>query len=385
MSYWLDLGNTGNQHREPATPIDWYAKKGDLKQIRDGIEKGEHATIRSHYWAAEYGHLDVIKYLLEVQPNLLLTYAVVDHSIIGEHYEIAKYLIEECDMSGSKISTKFVASRGHTEMLKYLHKKGHKIGKNLLMDACDNGHLETAKWIHRMCNINVYRISFTKKMFKKQNMEMIKWFYETFLVCRENKEVTPQLHMMIMEMVLAYGSDECVDFMAENLRPDYGFMYIAPRIRKSEKNVKFFERLQKLTLVIPFRNSESYILIDTFNNQKNLSVFEMVKRFTSFNLKKWWNEQFVRYKKIINKNKSLTYSVINFGSPHNHLKLKQLHYLIFGTNIWFECDCMTCGVYRKRQYQIELSRDVKKAKVEPLIKDKEEEEESLDEYQDELY
>lgn len=97
------------------------------------------------YYAAENGHLDIVKYLHEIGcPWNNHTYYC---AVTGGNLEIIKYLHEnDCPWSESTCSN--AVYHGHMEILKYLHDNGCPWDKNSCSFAAMKGHLNILQYLH---------------------------------------------------------------------------------------------------------------------------------------------------------------------------------------------------------------------------------------------
>src|SRR6187399_1748927 len=70
-------------------------------------------------WAAENGHLEVVKYLHEIGKEC--TDDAIDRASKGGHLEIVKYLHEVVGANCTTKAMEWAAEDGHLDIVKYLH------------------------------------------------------------------------------------------------------------------------------------------------------------------------------------------------------------------------------------------------------------------------
>jgi len=135
-------------------PLRKAARYGHLEVVKYLLEQGADLHVDNDYplrKAARYGHLEVVKYLLEqgadlhVDNDYPLRYAAENG-----HLEVVKYLLEQgADLhAGDNDALRWAALRGHLEIVKYLVEQGadlHAENDWALRLAARNSHLEVVK------------------------------------------------------------------------------------------------------------------------------------------------------------------------------------------------------------------------------------------------
>jgi ankyrin repeat protein len=128
-------------------------KRGDLKKIKYLIEEYRVDTRFTLSWAGEYGHFEVVKYLVSLNPPPI-DYRwdrgddCIVHAAIHGHLEIVKYLVS----LGANIFQDYIftkcAENGQIHILKYIISLG---GNIILPDtifwAASNGQVDTLKYL----------------------------------------------------------------------------------------------------------------------------------------------------------------------------------------------------------------------------------------------
>ena len=129
-------------------------KSGNLKKVMYYIEE-EYADIRFALgWAAEYGHYEIVKYLVSLSPPpVALPWqrgddCIVDAAIYG-HLEIAQYLVS----LGANICQDYIiakcAEKGHVHMLEYIVSLGGNIlsNDNSIFWAAAHGQIKSLEYL----------------------------------------------------------------------------------------------------------------------------------------------------------------------------------------------------------------------------------------------
>ena len=108
-------------------------------------------------WAAQKGHLNVIKHLVEQDVNIHVNdYLLRDYALrlaaIEGHLNIVKYLVEHgADIhSHCDDALRWSAKNGHLEVVKYLIEHGadvKSLDDGVLLCAKHNGHMEVVEYL----------------------------------------------------------------------------------------------------------------------------------------------------------------------------------------------------------------------------------------------
>ena len=137
------------------------AKEGNLRLVEiayniganlNVLDKSEKFTALS--LAIIYGHLDVVKYLVEQGANIALYGKNTDLDLAAAygHLAIVKYLVDYGINSPARLGQALLiaAKNGHLNIVKYLVENGANIniyGGGPLQMAGENGHLEIVKYL----------------------------------------------------------------------------------------------------------------------------------------------------------------------------------------------------------------------------------------------
>ena len=136
------------------------AREGEVTLVKHSAEQGFDITAGDEPWnealrlASVYGHLKVVKYLIEnriVDVHTSDDEALISASLSG-HLDVVKYLVE----NGADVHAEdddsliYAGSRGHLEIVKYLLEHGadiHAEGEHAVRFASENGHFEVVKYL----------------------------------------------------------------------------------------------------------------------------------------------------------------------------------------------------------------------------------------------
>lgn len=123
------------------------AGKGHLEVVRWLIDNNiQRPTIYAMSMAAYGGHLEVIKYLRE--KDCLWDYYVIDSAAELGFLQIVVWLVENSCRELRPSAIYRAASRGHLDIIKYLHSKGCPIDQDAMYNAVEGGHFDVMKWLH---------------------------------------------------------------------------------------------------------------------------------------------------------------------------------------------------------------------------------------------
>ncbi len=136
-----------------------YSEQGNLKRVREILDDQTNvdnkilALKRGLSRAAYYGHLVVVKYLVEQGADIRAERdgALRWASCYG-HLDVVKYLVEQgADVHAEKNrSLRWASSYGHLEVVKYLIEQGadiHACQECALRWASQNGRLDVVKYL----------------------------------------------------------------------------------------------------------------------------------------------------------------------------------------------------------------------------------------------
>ena len=98
-------------------------------------------------WAAQYGKLDVVKFLKA--QGIPLRPAVMKNAVASGNPDVVEYMYDnDCPVRFTYKSDGLAAERGYLDILKYLHEKNHPWSPDTLYRAANGGQLETFKYAH---------------------------------------------------------------------------------------------------------------------------------------------------------------------------------------------------------------------------------------------
>ena len=157
--------------------INYSTKSGNLEAIKYVVEKDKYVVEEDRRFkgfkdrlvssvilpkAAYYGHLEIVKYLVENGADINAKdnngWTSLIHAAYNGHLEVVKYLVEnKADINAigkyfgfdGLTSLMFASMNGHLEVVKYLVENGANINdrNEALMGASISGHLEVVKYL----------------------------------------------------------------------------------------------------------------------------------------------------------------------------------------------------------------------------------------------
>lgn len=161
---------------------------------------GNNWTLRR---ACESGNLEITKWLEQTFPNI----NVRDddsfyHACKNGHLETAEWLVKFIFLGGSSSHFQIACNYGCLAIAKqmlisnpYLKKQKWECNYGVFYGACQNGHLETAKWLIQIFPEIIDRIDYNK-VFRNAcaagHLEMIKWLKQIYpeIDIRNNSDYT---------------------------------------------------------------------------------------------------------------------------------------------------------------------------------------------------
>lgn len=132
--------------------LKMFVKNGCWEPENDGTETKQ----RNLCNAAEYGHLEVVRFLLEAADRSALSVNNFSFICANGHYDVAKLLLDSLsgiDLRGGKDDSRslgLAAAGGHTVLVRLVYERGAKIDADNgfgLGLAAKNGHLETVHYL----------------------------------------------------------------------------------------------------------------------------------------------------------------------------------------------------------------------------------------------
>ncbi|AGC02309.1 ankyrin repeat protein [Acanthamoeba polyphaga moumouvirus] len=147
----------------------WYSDKiivrqklyfKDLATIKYLVNNGASLVDCCKYllcWASEKGHLDIFKYILSLDIDLLTSNKSIKY-ISSNKLKLLKYLVKDeakfITLDDFNICMKLASLNGHSNIIQYLIELGENIEEDKLgyciKWACSNGHLDTFKYLIQM-------------------------------------------------------------------------------------------------------------------------------------------------------------------------------------------------------------------------------------------
>ena len=157
------------------------AKDGDAGLVCDLSQQGANVTAKGNdrnrktplHWAAENGHLDVVKYLsshddVDADAPNLISYTPLHLAADNGHLDVVKYLSSRGDVDADARSffgntpLRHAAGQGHLDVVKYLSSRGDvdvnvrgNHGITPLNSAAWNGRLDVVKYLSSRDDVDV--------------------------------------------------------------------------------------------------------------------------------------------------------------------------------------------------------------------------------------
>ena len=212
-------------------------------------------------FAAEYGHLDVLKYVYEHGDKYdtrrhedWSNYTTINHNdeyywerCIHEkasqhgHLEIVKYIVEN-NRSTSVWCCNWAAENGHLEIVKYLHETNrHHWDEYTCMHAAGNGHLEVLKYLHKHgCPWNDGASACYVAVRDGGHLEVLKYLHENGCLWDEDiyKCTVEHGHLEILKYLYENSSPlQIIEFECDNAffwAVDHGYLEIVKYLHEHE-------------------------------------------------------------------------------------------------------------------------------------------------------
>ncbi len=154
-------------------------KSGDLLLVKSFFLKKIDFKIQNDLLviAAENGHLEIVKYLVDNQVNIdEKGNLALNFSSANGHLEVVKYLVlKGADIhADNAFSLRLASEKGHLEIVKYLVKQGANIYSQedeILRNASENGDSEMMKYLLFDCKMKVKQE--TKNWIMKKNYQEV--------------------------------------------------------------------------------------------------------------------------------------------------------------------------------------------------------------------
>lgn len=142
-------------------------------------------------WACEYGHLDMVKLLLELDPkiknNIIFEYPF-RRACANGHLHVVKFLLTNFDVNISELNDYAFYNafkNGHKNITKFLLELDANIFNyinvsKLVRDTCSNNNLKIILWLYqKFPSIQIDYDTILRKVCKLNHHKMFKWILET--------------------------------------------------------------------------------------------------------------------------------------------------------------------------------------------------------------
>ena len=149
------------------------AATGYLDGVKRIIEKDNNAITTVIGNAAENGHLDIVKYLYLLSPEILRPDLYVKAAMNG-HFHVVKWLYEN-NVSFDILVGSDAAKSGNFEMLKWFHQKGCQLTTYMFVVTVEYGDLEMLKWLRSDENKCPWDARACKMAVRCGKFEVLQW------------------------------------------------------------------------------------------------------------------------------------------------------------------------------------------------------------------
>jgi hypothetical protein len=147
-------------------------KKGHMKILKYLIIDKRFTSRNGIFWAASYGRLKMIKFLLQSVNSASLDH-VIDGAAAGGHLEILKFAFEH----GQKMKTENFSCK-HLHILQWLIENGHfKYAPEIIDSIALDGKLDCLQYLHSK-GYNIFSKNVLTNAITSRNVELIYWLYD---------------------------------------------------------------------------------------------------------------------------------------------------------------------------------------------------------------
>jgi len=167
-------------------------------------------------WSIVNGHIDVVKYLMEVRhinfskdPDNECLFNTLDHACNNGHYDIVKYLFEVHHMDCSYDAIDWICEMNNLELMIYLFDVQNKKCTDATVNiACTKGHIDILKYLLEIRN-EKYTDLAIKNACIHGHLDIIKYLFEKHYVNHTNNFVD------IVNISIRYGYLDIVKYLFE--------------------------------------------------------------------------------------------------------------------------------------------------------------------------
>ena len=237
-----------------------------------------------------------------LQDIISLIYQGYDQNIILDyvsefgHFEIVKYLIEDCGVNmraNYNWAVRFASQYGHFEIVKYLIEKygANIIDNGIILSACRGGYFEVVKYLLETCVLDkkVYINGAVGAGSKYGHLEMVKYLVEK---CGANVRTVNNYGV---RYACRYGHLEVVKYLVEkcraNVRADNDCAVRCASLNDHFEVVKYL--VEKCGAILPEVNSkyERYLIVYEKGEKKMRCI--MAKRIYFWWVQMCYNPNFI--------------------------------------------------------------------------------------------
>lgn len=133
--------------------ISWYlkyaAQGGHLYIVQWSVNNSiDFDPLTFMFEAVVYGHVHIMKWLLDNVTSCSLTDEYYFYALQGGHINVMEFLKQhDVPVPDEDHYVTVAAQHGQLNTLKWLLENGHAMNKDIITEAVKNNHLETLKWV----------------------------------------------------------------------------------------------------------------------------------------------------------------------------------------------------------------------------------------------
>lgn len=223
-----------------STPVKWAAAYGNLEVLKYLIESGAeideyamqesakngHLDIVKYLgsvnapidcwaigYAAEKGHFEVVKYLLTIDTNVYPW--VIANAAKNNHLELVKFLFGKVPIDYRAAES--AAEYGHLEVLEYLVSVGAPITSSVISSACRKPYLDTVKYL---VSIGTPFDAYATERAKVHSPELLEYLLykdAPYQNCKITKKIKKKICLELKKIVSEFIGPDLTGLILQNL------------------------------------------------------------------------------------------------------------------------------------------------------------------------
>ncbi|KAL2914111.1 hypothetical protein HK105_206369 [Polyrhizophydium stewartii] len=152
---------------------------GSISMLQHFVDERKAVTLHIAHVrvAAEFGHLEVLKWLHERMPNRNWPTEVMDKAAGSGNLDCVKFLNANCTEGCTIQAMDYAAQNGHLDVVKWLHaNRTEGCSTEAMDDAARNGHLDVVKWLHANRTEGCTTIAMNYAA-RNGHLDVVKWLH----------------------------------------------------------------------------------------------------------------------------------------------------------------------------------------------------------------